>query len=76
MPEDSQVGQPAIALLADVGWRTVNVHDELEREASTLGRESGPMMITTSHQFKGCQYRIYELNSTGEPFKRSNRAGQ
>ncbi|MHC9541687.1 MAG: type I restriction endonuclease subunit R [Vulcanimicrobiota bacterium] len=38
--EDTLVEQPAIALLAELGWETVNAYHECDHGASTLGRES------------------------------------
>ena len=36
--EDALVEQPAIALLAELGWETVNAYHEFDHGASTLGR--------------------------------------
>lgn len=38
--EDTLVEQPAIALLAELGWETVNTYHEFDHGASTLGRET------------------------------------
>ncbi len=38
--EDALVERPAIALLAELGWETVNAHGEFDHGASTLGRET------------------------------------
>lgn len=38
--EESLVEQPAIALLAELGWETVNAYHEFDHGASTLDRES------------------------------------
>jgi hypothetical protein len=38
--EDALVEQPAIALLAELGWETVNAYHEFDHGASTLGRET------------------------------------
>ena len=38
--EDSLVEQPAIALLAQLGWETQNCYDEFNSGVSPLGRES------------------------------------
>ena len=46
--EDSLVEQPAIALLGDLGWETVNAFDEFESGDSTLGRETKAEVILTS----------------------------
>ncbi len=38
--EDTLVEQPAIALLAALGWETDNAYHEFDHGASTLGRET------------------------------------
>jgi type I restriction enzyme R subunit len=38
--EDALVERPAIALLAELGWETVNTYHEFDHGASTLGRET------------------------------------
>ena len=38
--EDQLVEQPAIALLAEIGWETLNCSDEFEQGSSPLGREN------------------------------------
>ena len=38
--EDQLVEQPALALLSDLGWTTVNARDEELGSAGTLGRET------------------------------------
>jgi len=38
--EDSLVEQPAIALLAELGWETFNAYSEFDSGASPLGRET------------------------------------
>lgn len=38
--EDTLVQQPAIALLAEPGWETINAFSEFGHGASTLGRET------------------------------------
>ena len=38
--EGALVEQPAIALLAELGWETVNAYHEFDHGASTLGREN------------------------------------
>jgi len=38
--EDALVEQPAIALLAELGWETVNAFGEFDHGASTLGWET------------------------------------
>lgn len=46
--EDSLVEQPAIALLAELGWETVNVYHEFDLGTSTLGRETKAEVILTA----------------------------
>lgn len=46
--EDSLVEQPAIALLAELGWETVNAFGEFDHGASTLGRETRAEVILTA----------------------------
>jgi type I restriction enzyme R subunit len=46
--EDALVERPAIALLATLGWETVNVYQEFDRGASTLGRETKAEVILTA----------------------------
>ena len=46
--EDSLVEQPAIALLAKLGWETVNVYHEFDHGASILGRETKAEIILTA----------------------------
>ena len=46
--EDSLVEQPAIALLGDLGWETVNAFDEFESGDSMLGRETKAEVILIS----------------------------
>ena len=43
--EDALVEQPAIALLAELGWETVNAYHEFDHGASTLGRETRAEVI-------------------------------
>ena len=38
--EDALVEQPAIALLAKLGWETFNAYGEFDNGASPLGRET------------------------------------
>jgi type I restriction enzyme R subunit len=45
--EDALVEQPAIALLADLGWETVNAYNEFDHGPSTLGRETRTEVILT-----------------------------
>jgi len=46
--EDALIEQPAIALLAELGWETVNAYHEFDHGRSTLGRESRAEVILTS----------------------------
>lgn len=46
--EDALVEQPAIALLASMGWETVNAYHEFDHGASILGRETRADVILTS----------------------------
>lgn len=46
--EDALVEQPAIALLAELGWETVNAYHEFDHGASTLGRETRAEVILIS----------------------------
>ena len=46
--EDALVEQPAIALLAELGWETVNAFGEFDHGASTLGRETRAEIILTA----------------------------
>ena len=38
--EDALIERPAIALLAKLGWETINAYGEFDHGASTLGRET------------------------------------
>jgi len=46
--EDALVEQPAIALLAALGWETVNAYGEFDYGTSTLGRETKAEVILKS----------------------------
>ena len=47
--EDQLVEQPAIALLAELGWETRNCHNELaEGDSSPLGRETKSEVVLTA----------------------------
>ena len=46
--EDELVEQPAIALLAELGWETINAYHEFDHGASTLGRETRAEVILTA----------------------------
>ena len=43
--EDALVEQPAIALLAELGWETYNAYREFDHGASPLGRETKAEVI-------------------------------
>ena len=46
--EDQLVEQPAIALLAEMGWETLNCYSEFDQGSSLLGREhKGEVVLTT-----------------------------
>lgn len=45
--EDALVEQPAIALLEELGWETVNAYHEFDHGASTLDRETRAEVILT-----------------------------
>ncbi|TRZ54210.1 type I restriction endonuclease subunit R [bacterium] len=46
--EDALIEQPAIALLAELGWETVNAFGEFDHGVSTLGREIRAEVILTA----------------------------
>jgi len=46
--EDALVEQPAIALLAELGWETVNAYSEFDQGVSPLGRENRAEVILTA----------------------------
>jgi type I restriction enzyme R subunit len=46
--EDALIEQPAIAILASLGWETVNAFGEFDLGASTLGRETRAEVILTA----------------------------
>jgi len=46
--EDALVERPAIDLLAELGWETVNAYHEFDHGASTLGRETRSDVILTA----------------------------
>ncbi len=43
--EDALVERPAIALLGELGWETVNTHHEFDHGVSTLGDETKAEVI-------------------------------
>ncbi|MDX9971783.1 MAG: type I restriction endonuclease subunit R, partial [FCB group bacterium] len=47
--EDALVEKPAIALLAELGWTTVNAYQEFDHGESMLGRETRAEVILTAH---------------------------
>jgi len=47
--EDQLVEQPAIALLAELGWTTVNALDEVLGLEGTFGRETKSDVVLTAH---------------------------
>ncbi|HEY5485422.1 MAG TPA: type I restriction endonuclease subunit R [Candidatus Cryosericum sp.] len=46
--EDALVEKPTIALLAELGWQTINAYGEFDHGASTLGRETRAEVILTA----------------------------
>jgi len=46
--EDALVEQPALALLVELGWETVNAYHEFDHTMSTLGRETRSDVILTA----------------------------
>jgi type I restriction enzyme R subunit len=46
--EDALVERPAIALMGELGWETVNAYHEFDHGASTLGRETRAEVILTA----------------------------
>ena len=46
--EDALIERPAIALLAALGWQTVNAYHEFDHGASMLGRETKSEVILTA----------------------------
>jgi len=46
--EDALIERPAIALLAELGWETVNAYHEFDRGAAILGRETQAEVILTA----------------------------
>jgi type I site-specific restriction-modification system R (restriction) subunit len=53
--EDAMVERPAISLLADLGWETVNAYHEFDHGASSLGRETRAEAILTARLRKALQ---------------------
>ena len=46
--EDQLVEQPAIALLASLGWETLDCYDEFDQGSSPLGRENRGEVVLTA----------------------------
>lgn len=46
--EDQLVEQPALALLSELGWTTVNARDEELGPSGTLGRETTSEVVLVS----------------------------
>lgn len=46
--EDSLIEQPAIALLAELGWETFNAYSEFDHGVSPLGRETNAEVVLKS----------------------------
>jgi type I restriction enzyme R subunit len=61
--EDALIERPAIALLAELGWETVNAYGEFDYGASTLGRETKSDVILTARLQPGLQ----RLNPAAAP---------
>jgi type I restriction enzyme R subunit len=53
--EDALIEQPAIALLAKLGWETVNAYGEFDSGTSPLGRETQGEIILTARLRPGLQ---------------------
>jgi predicted transcriptional regulator len=71
--EDALIEQPAIALLAALGWQTVNAYHEFDHGASILGRETKDEVVLKSrlretevamlHKLFSSKVRIALLNT-------------
>jgi type I restriction enzyme R subunit len=61
--EDTLVEQPAITLLAALGWETVNAYREFDHGASTLGRETKAEVILTAR----LRPALHRLNPDASP---------
>ncbi|MEE9443215.1 MAG: type I restriction endonuclease subunit R [candidate division Zixibacteria bacterium] len=61
--EDALVEQPAIELLAKLGWETVNAYHEFDSGASTMGRETRAEVILIS----GLLPALQRLNPEASP---------
>ncbi len=58
--EDALVEQPAIALLGNLGWNTINLYEETFGQGGTLGRETSAEVVLVSH----LRSALVKLNST------------
>ncbi|MCK4515395.1 MAG: type I restriction endonuclease subunit R, partial [Spirochaetaceae bacterium] len=61
--EDDLVEKPAIALLAELGWETINAFDEFDHGVSTLGRETRADVILVAR----LRSALEKLNPTVPP---------
>ncbi len=58
--EDELIEQPAISLLAEMGWETLNCYNEFDRSDSPLGRQTKSEVVLTSR----LQPALQRLNPT------------
>ena len=61
--EDALVERPAIDLLAELGWETVNAYHEFDHGASTLGRETRAEVVL----IKRLRPALQRLNPNASP---------
>jgi type I restriction enzyme R subunit len=61
--EDALVEQPALSLLGELGWETVNAYHEFDQGASTLGRETRAEVILTAR----LRFALQRLNPDAPP---------
>ena len=61
--EDALIERPAIALLASLGWQTVNAYHEFDHGASSLGRETKDEVVLKSR----LREALLKLNSEASP---------
>ena len=60
--EDALIEQPAIALLGELGWETVNAYGEFDSGRSTLGRDSmGEVVLLQRRVLAKYQYDPDEI---------------
>jgi type I restriction enzyme, R subunit len=59
--EDALVEQPAISLMEELGWETVNAYHEFDHGISTLGRETRDEVILTARLRQSLQQLNPEL---------------